>query len=123
MSEDKVKIILDWPTPRKVKDVQSFLGFANFYRRFIPYYSDIVVPLTWLTRKNTPWKWTPQCQEAFDSLKKAFTSAPTLAQWKPGAPLIVETDASDYALAAILSMVTNDGVHPLAFLSRTFSEL
>lgn len=121
MSEDKVKIILDWPTPRKVKDVQSFLGFANFYRRFIPYYSDIVVPLTRLTRKNTPWKWTPQCQEAFDTLKKAFTSAPTLAQWKPGAPLIVETDASDYALAAILSMVTDDGVHPLAFLSRTFT--
>ena len=121
MSEDKVKVILDWPVPRKVKDIQSFLGFANFYRRFIPYYSDIVVPLTRLTRKNTPWKWTPQCQESFETLKKAFTSAPTLAQWQPGAPLIVETDASDYALAAILSMVTEDGVHPLAFLSQTFS--
>lgn len=123
MSKDKVKVILDWPTLRKVKDIQSFLDFANFYRRFIPYYSNIVVLLTRLTRKNTLWKWTPQCQEAFDSLKKAFTSAPTLMQWKPGAPLIVETDALDYALAAILSMVTDDGVHPLVFLSRTFTAL
>lgn len=57
--EDKVKVILDWPTPHKVKDIQSFLGFANFYRRFIPYYSDIVILLTRLTRKNTLWKWTP----------------------------------------------------------------
>lgn len=121
MSEDKVKVILDWSTTRKVKNIQSFLGLANFYCRFIPYYSDIVILLTRLTWKNTLSKWTSQCQEAFDSLKKAFTSALTLAQWKPGALLIVETDASDYALATILSMVTNDGVHLLVFLSWTFT--
>ena len=122
MSEDKIKIILDWPAPRKVKDVQSFLGFANFYRRFIPHYSDISVPLTRLTRKGTVWNWTDECQEAFDMLKRAFTSAPALVHFVPGAPIIVETDASDYALGAILSIVSGDGeVHPVAFHSRTFS--
>ena len=120
MSDDKVKIILDWPTPRKVKDVQSFLGFANFYRRFIPFYSDIVTPLTRLTRKDAPWNWTTKCQESFDLLKKSFTSAPALVQWDPNAQIVVETDASDYALGCILSIVVDDEVHPVAFHSRTF---
>jgi hypothetical protein len=54
MDPAKVKVIQDWPEPRKVKDIQSFLGFANFYRRYIHNYSDIVVLLTWLTWKNIP---------------------------------------------------------------------
>ena len=78
MSESKVKVIQDWPVPRRVKDVQSFLGFANFYRRFIVNYSDMMVPLTCLTRKNMLWNWTTACQEAFALLKRAFTSAPIL---------------------------------------------
>lgn len=61
MDVAKVETILDWPEPRKVKDIQSFLGFCNFYRRFIYNYSDIVVPLTRLTRKDTPWSWTLAC--------------------------------------------------------------
>ena len=105
MSNDKVKIIQDWLEPKKVKDIQSFLGFANFYRWFIFNYSDIVIPLTRLTRKDIPWKFDSSCQDAFNSLKKAFTSAPILTHWIPDAQLIVETDASDYALAAILSIV------------------
>ena len=123
MSEDKIKIIQDWPEPRRVKDVQSFLGFANFYRRFIYNYSDIVVPLTRLTRKGAPWNFTPECRSAFEALKKAFTSAPILSFWTPDAQLILETDASDYALAAILSIISPDDqeIHPIAFHSRTFS--
>ena len=78
MSDDKIKIIQDWPEPKKVKDIQSFLGFANFYRRFIFNYLDIVIPLTRLTRKDIPWKFDSFCQDAFNSLKKAFTSAPIL---------------------------------------------
>jgi len=61
MSQDKVKTICDWPKPRKVKDIQSFLSFANFYCRFIFNYSDIVVPLTWLTRKDAPWDFSNIC--------------------------------------------------------------
>ena len=122
MSDNKVKIIQDWPEPKKVKDIQSFLGFANFYRQFIFNYSDIVIPLTRLTRKDIPWKFDSSCQDAFNSLKKAFTSAPILTHWIPNAQLIVETDALDYALAAILSIVNEDNeVHPVAFHSCTFT--
>ena len=61
MSADKVKAICNWPEPRKVKDIQSFLGFTNFYHQFIFNYSDIVVPLTRLTQKDAPWNFTDQC--------------------------------------------------------------
>ena len=96
MSQDKVKTICDWPEPRKVKDIQSFLGFANFYRRFIFNYSDIVVPLTRLTRKDAPWDFSDVCRRSFNQLKKAFTTAPILTHFQPGAQLTVETDTSDY---------------------------
>jgi len=122
MSDAKVKTIQEWPEPKKVKDIQSFLGFANFYRRFIFNYSDIVIPLTRLTRKDTPWNFDENCRNAFNTLKKAFTSTSILTHWVPDAQLVVETDASDYALTAILSIVTKDNeVHPVAFHSRTFS--
>jgi len=122
MFDDKIKIIQDWPEPKKVKDIQSFLGFANFYCWFIFNYSDIVIPLTCLTQKDIPWKFDSSCQDAFNTLKKAFTSAPILTHWIPDAQLIVETDASDYALAAILSIVNEDNeVHPVAFHSHTFT--
>ena len=78
MSDNKIKIIQDWPEPKKVKNIQSFLGFANFYCQFIFNYSDIVIPLTRLTWKDTPWKFNHSCQDAFNSLKKAFTSIPIL---------------------------------------------
>ena len=118
MSEDKVKAILDWPVARKVKDIQSFLCFANFYRRFIHEYSDIVIPLTCLTCKGTPWKFNDKCMAAFNELKQAFTHAPILTHWVPDWQLVMETDASDYAIAAILSIYLDDGeIHPIAFLS------
>jgi len=118
MSDAKVKTIQEWPEPKKVKDIQSFLGFANFYRRFIFNYSDIVIPLTHLTRKDTPWNFDENCKNAFNTLKKAFTSAPILTHWVPDTQLVVETDASDYALAAILSIMTkNSEIHPVAFHS------
>jgi hypothetical protein len=84
MDSDKVKTILDWPEPRKVKDIQSFLGFGNFYRRFIDNYSGIVTPLTRLTRKNVPWNFDSACKSAFETLKRAFTSAPVLTNFTPG---------------------------------------
>ena len=122
MDESKIQVIQDWPKPRKVKEVQSFLGFANFYRRFIANYSDITVPLNRLTRKNVQWYWSPACQDAFRLLKEAFGSAPVLHHFDPTLPPIVETDASDYAIAGILSVRTNDGdVHPVAFFSRTLT--
>lgn len=78
MDGAKIQAIRDWPTPKKVKEVQSFLGFANFYRCFIASYSDITVPLTRLMRKDAPWVWSPLCEDAFQLLKTVFTSAPIL---------------------------------------------
>jgi len=78
MSDNKVKIIQDWPEPKKVKDIQSFLGFTNFYYWFIFNYLDIVIPLTCLIWKDISWKFDSSCQDAFNSLKKAFTSASIL---------------------------------------------
>ena len=122
MAESKVKAILDWPEPRKVRDIQSFLGFANFYRRFIPNYSEIVLPLTRLTRKSVPWNFSEECRKSFNALKQAFTTAPVLHHWMPDRPLTVETDASDYAIAGILSLTTESGeLHPIAFHSRTLT--
>jgi len=123
MSDAKVKTIQKWLEPKKVKDIQS-LGFANFYRRFIFNYSDIVILLTHLTRKNTLWNFDNDCKIAFNTLKQAFISAPILMHWVPDAQLVVETDASDYTLAAILSIMTKDNeIHPVAFHFQTFSAL
>ena len=122
MSNNKIKIIQDWPEPKKVKDTQSFLGFTNIYCQFIFNYSNIVIPLTYLTQKDIPWKFDSFCWDAFNSLKKAFTSAPILTHWIPDVQLIVETNTLNYALAAILSIVNNDNeVHPVAFYSCTFT--
>jgi len=78
MSDAKVKTIQEWLEPKKVKDIQSFLEFVNFYRRFIFNYSDIVIPLTHLTRKDTPWNFDDKCKISFNTLKQAFISAPIL---------------------------------------------
>ena len=122
MSNDKVKIIQDWPEPKKVKNIQSFLGFINFYCWFIFNYLDIVILLTCLIRKDIPWKFDSSCQDAFNSLKKAFTSTPILTHWISNVQLIMETDALDYAFAAILSIVNKDNeVHPVAFYSCIFT--
>ena len=122
MSDDKVKIIQDWLEPKKVKDIQSFLGFTNFYCWFIFNYSDIVIPLTCLTWKDILWKFDSSCQDAFHFLKKAFTSTPNLTHWISDVQLIVETNTLDYALTAILSIINKDNeVHPVAFHSHTFT--
>ena len=80
----------------------SFLGFANFYHHFIYSYSEITVPLTWLTWKDVPWDFSDDCWKSFEKLKKAFTTAPVLTHWISDTLIMVETDTSDYALAAVL---------------------
>ena len=124
MDPRKVDTIVNWKPARCVKDVQAFLGFANFYRRFIQGYSKIAAPLTTLTRKDRkafmfPWSKDGPEERAFDELKKAFTSAPILAHFDPQRETWLETDASDYVAAAVLSQKGEDGgLHPVAFLSK-----
>ena len=81
MADEKARIIQEWPEPWKIKDIQSFLGFTNFYRWFIHNYSEITIPLTWLTLKGMTWNFTQECCSTFELLKKAFTSAPILMHW------------------------------------------
>jgi hypothetical protein len=122
MDPAKVATIQEWPEPRNVKDVQSFLGFTNFYQRFIKSYSTIVAPMTLLTRKNTPFAWTDECSKSFEALKQAFTIALILRHFDHDWEVIVETDASDYVSAGILSQYDDEGIlHPVAFFSKKHS--
>ncbi|KAK3525664.1 hypothetical protein QTP70_003229, partial [Hemibagrus guttatus] len=121
MDEGKVTAIRNWPTPTTVKELQWFLGFANFYRRFIQNYSSIANPLTSLLR-NKPklLSWSPSAEEAFTTLKKAFTTAPLLVHPDPEKPFIVEVDASTTGVGVVLSQQQGNPsrLHPCAFFSR-----
>ncbi|KAG1536699.1 hypothetical protein G6F49_012934 [Rhizopus delemar] len=119
MDQSKVSAITNWPTPRSVHDIQVFLGFSNFYRRFIQDYSKLTVPMTALTKKNVPFVWSTEADQSFQQLKTAFTSAPILHHFDPSSKIIIETDASDFAIAGVLSQYGSDSLlHPVAFYSR-----
>lgn len=119
MDKSKVSSILDWKPPQNVPELQSFLGFANFYRRFIPNYAALTKPMTSLLKKNVVFSWTSDHQKAFESLKQSFASPPILVHPNSSLPYCVETDASDFAIAGILSQVQpNSSMHPVAFFSR-----
>ena len=78
MDERKVQAVIDWPAPTKVTELRSFLGLANYYRRFIKGYSKIVSSLTDFLKKNQAWDWDIECQMAFESLKQAISKEPVL---------------------------------------------
>ncbi|KAJ8475477.1 hypothetical protein ONZ51_g6534 [Trametes cubensis] len=122
MDPVKLKAIIEWEPPITVKQVQAFLGFSNFYRRFIRDYSKIVRPLTELTKKDQPFLWTPDCQKAFDTLKKRFTEEPILQIPDPEKPFQIECDASKVATGAVLRQQGEGGLwHPCAYLSKSFT--
>ena len=124
LAMDPVKLdgIAKWPTPTKVKDVQSFLGFTNFYHHFIPNYSNIARPLIDLTKKNTPWLWTMTHDSAFSQLKSLFLSKPILQLLNPSQPFALTTNASKYASGALLLQTNSNGDwHPCSYLSQSFS--
>ena len=123
MDPVKVEAVTSWPTPKNLKDVRGFIGFANFYRRFIKDFSKIARPLHDLTKKDTPFVWGSAQQDAFDTLKKAFTSQPILAVWNPDLPTRIEVDASSYATGGVISQKHADGFwHPIAYRSQSMSE-
>jgi hypothetical protein len=119
---EKIQAIIEWETPTTVKGLQSFLGFCNFYRRFIEAYSRITKPLHQLTKKDVPYHFNVKCQEAFQSLKQALTSAPILHHWDPDRPTKIETDSSDGVTSGILSQLAEDQIwHPVAYFSKTMN--
>ncbi|MBW0559962.1 hypothetical protein O181_099677 [Austropuccinia psidii MF-1] len=115
MDQAKVQQILNWPPPRNLKALQSFLGFANFYRRFIKNYSKKISSLTSFLKKDACFPLNEEALSQLHQLKEAFTTAPILSHFNPSLPTIVETDASDYSLGAVLSQVSDSGKHPIAF--------
>ena len=109
---------------KNLKEVQAFLGCANFYRRFIQGYSQICTPLTKMTKKEQPFHWECKQREAFEKLKKNLILAPILASFYPERKIILETDASDQALGTCLSQPNaKKRLHPVAYRSRKFSGL
>jgi hypothetical protein len=121
MDKDKVEVIQEWEEPQNVHDVQVFLGFANFYRRFILNYLKQAAPLMNLLKKDhkKAFPLDENAKGAFENLKRAFISAPILRHFDKTKPAILETDASDGAIAGILSQRDQEGVlHPVAYWSR-----
>ena len=114
----KVQAVANWKVPMNVSEVRSFLGLAGYYRRFIKNFARIAAPLTNLTRKNHPFTWSLREGEAFNQLKTVLQNAPVLQLADQQKDYIVTTDASDFAMGAVLSQVWDDGEHPVAFESR-----
>jgi len=115
----KVAGIQDWLTPRNVTEVQSFVGFVNFYQHFIQDFSHIAKPLHQLTKKGELWRWAKEEQRSFKELKWLITSTPILVQSNQEALFRLETDASGYATGAVLSQQSKGGKwHPKGFMSK-----
>ena len=117
MDPVKIQGIMEWPTPKTVKDVQSFLGFCNFYRAFIKDFSNTARPLDNLTCKNEPWNRSEQCNTAFNRLKEMCGQYPVLRTPDWSKQFLMDTDTSGYALGVVISQEFEDGIHPIAFHS------
>ena len=122
MDPAKLSAIAAWPPPKTVKAVRALLGFCNFYHKFIPNFSNLVAPLTALTRKAVAWTWGADQQSVFSTLLSLFQTAPVLHLPDVGRPFVVMTDASLIASGGILMQRDGNGdLHPCAYLSQTFS--
>jgi len=123
MEKEKVKGVLEWPTPKSVKDVQKFLGLANYYCRFIEGFATVARPLHDLVKKDKKWEWTEKEERAFKELNERFTKEPVLAAPDIDKKIRMEVDASDYAMGGVLLMECEDGLwRPVAFLSKSLNE-
>jgi hypothetical protein len=119
----KTAAIQEWPVPKKLKEVQEFTGFLNFYRRFIPNFSRIARPLYDLTKKNVPFDWTTACDQAFSRLKTLICNAPILRLAQDLGRFRIEADACDYVTGAVL-MQEQEGVYrPIAFYSKSLNDV
>uniref|UniRef100_A0A4W5Q2M8 Reverse transcriptase RNase H-like domain-containing protein n=1 Tax=Hucho hucho TaxID=62062 RepID=A0A4W5Q2M8_9TELE len=124
MESDRISAVRNWPTPTTVKEVQRFLGFANYYRRFIRGFGQVAAPITSLLKGGpVRLRWSAEADRAFGRLKDLFTSAPVLAHPDPSLAFIVEVDASEAGIGAVLSQRsgTPPKLRPCAFFSKKLS--
>ena len=119
----KVTAVAEFPPPKDLRALRAFLGLTSYYRRFVPCFSAIAQPLYALTRKDTQFNWSAECETAFDHLKMILTKAPILAYPRFGEEFLLETDASGVGLGAVLSQEQPDKtIRPVAFASRTLQQ-
>jgi hypothetical protein len=119
MEASKIAAIRDWPEPTNVTGIRGFLGYTNFYRKYIAKYGDIARPLTDLTKNDVKFEWTDKQQKAFDTIKAKVLEDPILMNANPEEPYEVEADASDWCLGGQLNQKGKDGkMHPIAFFSK-----
>jgi hypothetical protein len=116
---EKVSVVRDWKPPQTVRGIQSFLGFCNFYRRFIRDYGVIAKPLVQLTKTNVPFRFDKACWDAFEELKSRLTSSELLRHYDPEKQSMIETDASDGVIAGVLSQQHGEEWYPVAYFSKT----
>ena len=120
---EKIEKVQNWPVPKTVPQVRAFIGIASYYRKFIPNFSEICAPLTNLTRKDIPYLWSEECQASFDTLKTKLTTAPILSYPKPDeGPFILDTDASNTGIGAVLLQVQGGEELVIAYASHTLNE-
>ena len=113
-----------WPTPSTAEEVQQFLGLASYYRRFIQHFAEIVKPLHHLTEHNVAFLWTEECELAFQELKRRLVTAPILSYPDFSKEFVLDTDASNFALGAVLSQVQEDGSEKvIAYGSRLMTKI
>ena len=124
VSPEKIEAISNLDPPTNVRGVRGFLGMCSYYRKFLPHFADIARPLTNLTKKQEKFKWSKECQNAFDELKHGLATAPVLAFPTPERPFIVHTDASAFAIGAVLSQMdaTGEKEQVVQYLSHKLSE-
>ena len=122
VDEEKINVIKEWRTPQSVTEVRSFLGLANYYRRFIQNYTKLAMPLLELTKKDREFKWSEECQQSFVDVKRALMSAPVLRMPDFSREFHIWPDASNFAAGGVLTQDFGSGHQPIAFLSKKFSD-
>jgi len=123
MEKEKVQGVIEWPVPKSVKDVQKFLGLANYYRWFVKDFAKIARPLHEMMRKENKWSWGERQQKVFEELKRRFTMEPVLVTPDLDKEMRVEADASDFVMGGILSMKCEDERwRPVAYISKSLNE-
>ena len=122
MSEDKVKAILEAVAPTNANEVASFLGYVNFYRRFVDKLGELATPMYALTKKDVKFDWDKECQEGFEAIKRIIATKPILRQPRWDIVFHVHVDASGRALGAILAQPEEEIDFPVYYANQRFSQ-
>ena len=120
--QDKIEVVKSWPPPKGKDELQSFLGLVSYYRRYVEKFATIAEPLNQLTRKNVPFKWSTDCEEAFQRLKRALINHPVLAYPDFNQQFILTTDASSVGLGGVLSQIQQGTERVISYASRALTK-